>query len=290
MNREDLERRLEFAVRAAREAGALSLEYFGAPDLTVHSKRDASPVTEADRRAEQRIRELLAATFPDDGVLGEEFGETAGTSGARWILDPIDGTKSFVRGVPLYGTMVGMEADGDVQLGVVFLPALDEMVYAAKGLGAWWVPSPLGVTRTAAAAQPPTPAPAVGPGEQLPLRAKVSQVNRLADALFCTTSPDYFHREGCPELFERLRAGASLERGWSDCYGHVLVATGRAEFIADPAMKPWDCAALKPIVEEAGGTFTDLAGNPTIYGGSALSTNGVLFDEIMSVIRQRKTE
>jgi histidinol-phosphatase len=287
MNREDLQHRLELAVRAAREAGAISLEYFGAPDLTVHSKADASPVTEADRRGEQRIRELIGQAFPDDGFLGEEFGETSSSSGARWILDPIDGTKSFVRGVPLYGTLVALEAEGDIQVGVVYLPALDEIVYAAKGLGAWWVPSPFGAGRAAAAeVRPPCPAPACGPGDPVPVRAKVSQVGRLADALFCTTSPDYFHLDGCPDLFERLRAAALLERGWSDCYGYVLVATGRAEFIAEPSMHSWDCAALKPIVEEAGGTFTDLAGNPTIYGGSALATNGALFEEIMKVIQQ----
>ena len=135
-----LSRRLEIAVRVAREAGDLTLDYFGIPDLRIDTKSDQSPVTEADRLAEQLIRKRVSEEFPDDGFLGEEYGDTPGQSTSRWILDPIDGTKSFVRGVPLFGTLIGLETEQEMVAGVIYMPALHEMVFAAKGLGAWWIP------------------------------------------------------------------------------------------------------------------------------------------------------
>lgn len=258
-------RDLVFALAVAREAGALTLEYFGSERLLTETKGDGTPVTRADREAEGLLVTRIRDAFPDDGILGEESGETRGTSGRRWILDPIDGTESFVHGVPLYGTLVALEAEGRPVAGVVCLPALREAVFAARGEGAFWARD-LG-------------------GKETTVRARVSTVGRLDRALFCTTSPRGFERSGHTAFYQRLRGRIAHERGWSDCYGHVLVATGRAEIMLDPVMEVWDCAALQPIVEEAGGRFTDFSGAPTHHGGSAISTNLALADEVRALAR-----
>jgi len=247
---------LEFAVDAAWEAGRITLAHFQTA-LTVEHKPDRSPVTIADRHAEEKLRTLIRQRYPHDAICGEEFGETEGSSGYRWILDPIDGTKSFVRGVPLYGVMVGVEAEGQPLAGVVNLPALGEMVYAARGLGCFWNGR----------------------------RTRVSPVDRLDQALLAMTNPAAFAPAGKDAAYQKLCAATQVQRGWGDCYGHILVATGRAEVMLDPVMNVWDCAALQPIVEEAGGTFTDWKGQPTIYGGDAISTNGRLFEQVMSLVR-----
>ena len=252
--------RLELARAAAIEAGRITLEYFRREDVEVELKADASPVTVADREAEEHLRRRIAAEFPDDGIVGEEFPERDGRSGFRWIVDPIDGTKSFIRGVPLYGTLVGVEHRGRGVVGVVEMPALDERLYAAAGQGAWHQL-----------------------GSEEPGAARVSSSARLADALFCTTSVDGFHRIGRAEVFERLRDAALLTRTWGDCYGYVLVITGRAEVMIDPQMNVWDAAAIQPIVEEAGGTFTDWQGKPTIHGGQGIATNSRVLDEVLAI-------
>ena len=241
---------LDFAVDAAWQAGRITLRHFQA-GVAVEEKADESPVTVADRGAEEKLRELIKARFPDDAILGEEHGEEDGTSGRRWIVDPIDGTKSFVHGVPLYGVMVGLEIDDSPSVGVVNFPALGEMVCAAKGLGCTWN------GRT----------------------AKVSDVSDLSEATVLCTDPEKWY--GKEAGSKRLREQAKLVRGWGDCYGHVLVATGRAEVMMDPIMNVWDSAALAPILEEAGGTFTDWKGNATIWGDEAVATNGVLFEQVM---------
>jgi histidinol phosphatase-like enzyme (inositol monophosphatase family) len=255
---------LAFALAAAREAGAVTLDYFGRENLGVETKKDGSPVTLADREAERLLVARIRAAYPDDGILGEETGETPGRSGRRWILDPVDGTKSFVHDVPLYGTLVALEAGDGILVGVVCLPALKEACFAARGEGAWW---------------------AQGLGErETTSPARVSAVDRLDRALLSTTSARAFKRSGHEAAYERLRARVAHERGWGDCYGHVLVATGRAEIMLDPVMAVWDCAALRPIVEEAGGRFMDFAGAATHRGGSAVSTNGALADEVRSLL------
>jgi histidinol phosphatase-like enzyme (inositol monophosphatase family) len=257
-------RELAFALAIAQEAGAVTLDYFGKELLGVETKADGSPVTRADREAERLLVARIRAACPEDAILGEETGETKGKSGRRWILDPVDGTKSFMRGVPLYGTLVALEAGDEVLLGVVHLPALREAVFAACGEGAWW---------------------AQGIGErETTSRARVSAVDRLDRALLSTTSPRGFAASGHQGAYDRLRARVAYERGWGDCYGHVLVATGRAEIMLDPVMAVWDCAALRPIVEEAGGRFMDFAGAATHRGGSAVSTNGALADEVRSLL------
>ncbi len=247
---------LEFAVDAAWEAGRITLAHFQTA-LTVEHKADRSPVTVADRRAEEKLRALIRQQYPHDAICGEEFGEDEGSSGYRWILDPIDGTKSFVRGVPLYGVMVGVEAGGEPLAGVVHLPALGEMVYAARGLGCFWNGR----------------------------RTHVSSVDRLDQALLTVTNPAAFAPAGKEAAYKALCAATQVQRGWGDCYGHILVATGRAEVMLDPVMNVWDCAALQPIIEEAGGTFTDWKGQPTIYGGDAISTNGRLFEQVVSLVQ-----
>ena len=244
-NPEELSARLELAREAAREAGRITLEYFRRDDLEVELKADQSPVTIADREAEQQLRRRIAERFPDDGIVGEEFADKPGESGFRWILDPIDGTKTFVHGVPFYGTLVGVERLGKGVLGVIEMPALDERLFAAAGQGAWQQL-----------------------GDDEPREARVSNCERLGDALFCTTSVDGFDRIDRADAFQKLRAASRLTRTWGDCYGYVLVATGRAEVMVDPLMNVWDAAAVQPVIEESGGTFTDWQGAATIHSGN----------------------
>jgi len=258
----DLSARLTLALSAAREAGELTLRYYRQSGLAVEKKADLSPVTVADRQAELLLRERIAAAFPQDAILGEEFPEKPGESGFRWILDPIDGTKSFVHGVPLYGTLVGVEFEKRSVVGVIGLPAMNELVYAAVGQGAWLVR-----------------------GDGAPERAQVSKTAKLSEGMFCTTSVSTFEKRGRREAYERLRAASGLSRGWGDCYGYALVATGRCEAMVDPMMNVWDTAALQPILEEAGGTFTDWQGNPTIYAPEAVATNGLVQAEVLALLK-----
>jgi histidinol phosphatase-like enzyme (inositol monophosphatase family) len=263
-NHAEIGRRLKFAVDAARRAGELILRYYQDPDLAIELKSDESPVTAADRGAEQLLRELISGVFPHDGVLGEEFGESRGTSGFRWILDPVDGTKSFVHGVPLFGTLIGLELEAECVAGVVRIPALEEVVYAACGAGAWWQR---------------------GRGE--PKRARVREVRTLGEALFSYTAVELFDQQGRRPAFEALLAACGASRAWGDCYGHVLVATGRVDVMADPIMNVWDAAPLLPILQEAGGVFMDWEGRATISGGSGISVTASLKQEVLGVIQAR---
>ncbi len=263
MSADDLRSRLEFALESARRASELILGYYQSESLAVESKRDTSPVTAADRGAEELIRKDITREFPRDGVLGEEFGETSGTNGFRWILDPVDGTKSFIHGVPLFGTLIGLEYKDRVVLGVCRFPALDEVVYATTGQGAWWQI-----------------------GKATARRASVSKVDQLSEALFCVTTISGWERIGRYEAFEKIRSQAKLTRGWGDCYGHALVATGRAEVMVDPLMNPWDAAALVPIVQEAGGHFCDWSGGTSIYAGDGVSVNAALKENVLQVLRK----
>jgi histidinol phosphatase-like enzyme (inositol monophosphatase family) len=265
MDTADLSRRLEIGLAAAREAGRLTLGYFQRSDLAVERKQDASPVTIADRQAELLLRQRFSAAFPDDAILGEEFPERPGSSGYRWIVDPIDGTKSFIHGVPLYGTLIGLEYQTRSVLGIIVLPALDECLYATTGQGAWHVR-----------------------GDQPPVRAHVSDRATLAESLFCTSETGSFGKRGAAAVYDQLQAVARLARTWGDCYGYYLVATGRAEVMVDPIMSVWDAAALQPIMEEAGGTFTDWQGRPTIHSGEGLATNGHVLDEVLPYLRTAK--
>lgn len=258
------QQRLDFAIEAARKAGELILGYYQTDDLEVDNKTDDSPVTIADRNGEKLIREQIEATFPDDGICGEEFPEKKSANGLRWILDPIDGTKSFVHGVGLFGTLIGLEEieSKNLPLGVCSFPALNEIAYAAQGLGAYFQ---------------------IGDAE--PKRATASAIDKISDATFCYTDVTGFHKVNKSHVFNTLAEQAWLVRGWGDCYGHILVATGRAEFMIDHAIAPWDIAAIKPIVEEAGGHLTDWSGASTIYGGNSVSLAPGIKDAVLEILR-----
>ncbi len=272
MSPDDLSVRLDLALSAAHEAGAVTLRYFRR-DVEVEIKADDSPVTIADRETEELLRRRISAAFPHDAILGEELGETEGTSGYRWILDPIDGTKSFIHGVPLYGTLIGVEREGKSVVGVINIPALSECVYAAAGQGAWYVQG----------------APyAAGDGEPQP--AKVSAAPRLHEGLLLTSEVEGFPATNTWDVFQKLQAAAGITRTWGDCYGYLLVATGRAEAMVDPRMHLWDAAALQPIIEEAGGSFTDWQGNATIHSGNAVATNGKVTAEVLALTAEAQAD
>jgi histidinol-phosphatase len=255
------ESRLAWARQFAVEAGKLTLRYFQNPSLQVESKSDDSPVTVADRQAEEFLRDRIHERFPRDGVLGEEFGETPGESGVRWILDPIDGTKSFISGVPLYGTMVGIEFAQRCPIGVVYMPGLDEGVYAQSGEGAFWFRG----------SSPPTP-------------CKISQTGLLTQASFVTSQASTFAARGAMPAYLEIERRARLTRTWGDCYGYLLVATGRVDLMIDPIFNVWDAAAIQPIISEAGGVLTDWGGIETIHGGEGVACNRKLLPQVLGVL------
>ncbi len=254
---ESLQTYLDFAIQTAQEAGQITLKYFQT-GLQPDFKPDASPVTIADKETEQFIRGRIEKTFPGHAILGEEFGESSERENPhRWIIDPIDGTRSFVRGVPLYGVLIGLEIEGQSQVGVAHFPAMRETLYAAKGSGCWWN------------------------GQ----RARVSPVNRLDQALVTHTDPAVFAKQGKGPAWERLQGAAQYCAGWGDCYGYLLVATGRADVMLDPIMSAWDCGPFPVIFEEAGGYFGDWKGNVTMVAGEALATNQALLPEVLRILK-----
>ncbi len=257
MNQPSLQTLLDVAIDAAYLGGKRTLAYFNA-GVVVETKSDQTPVTRADREAEEIIRSVIARHFPDHSILGEESGEARGNPDYRWIIDPLDGTKSFIHGVPMYGTLIGIEVKGVASVGAMYLPATDEMISAATGLGCRWN------SRV----------------------ARVSNIARIEDATLCITSPISGMKRS--DAFEKLAGRAKLVRGWSDCYGYALVATGRADIMLDPAMNLWDCAPLLPILTEAGGHFFDWAGKPTIHGKDAAATNGALYEQVTGVLKNEK--
>jgi len=254
---------MAFAAETAYLAWRLTLGYFGM-NLSPDFKADDSPVTVADRLAEELIRGRIEKAYPQHAIVGEEFGVTehAGAS-HRWFLDPIDGTKSFIHAVPLFGTMLAVEHEGRSVLGVVLIPALDECVYAAEGQGAWHTVK----------GGPPRP-------------ARVSSCPRLSEGLFLTSEVANFAAVQRRDVYERLESSARLSRSWGDCFGYLMVATGRADLMVDPIMCLWDAAPVQPIIEEAGGTFTDWQGRRTIYSGQAIATNGLILDEVLAIVGQ----
>lgn len=259
---ETFAKEMAFAADTAWHAGRLTLGYFQT-GVKAERKADDSPVTIADREAESAIRQRIQSRYPDDGIVGEEYGTQSGSSGRHWYVDPIDGTKSFVHGVPFYGVLIGL-AEGEpggtqrVLAGAVYFPALDEMVCAGRGLGTWWNGRP----------------------------ARVSGVDDLSQACICYTSSRSFAAQDRAGEWDTITRAARLVRGWGDCYGHVLVATGRAEVMLDPVISPWDCGPLPVILEEAGGTFGDWQGTQTLHGADAVSTNGTLFTTVMDHLRR----
>ncbi len=252
-----LDARIAPAAELARLTGDIALRHYRST-LTVETKADGSPVTAADRAAEQAARDWVGRYFPQDGILGEEFGEERAGARRRWVIDPIDGTKSFVRGTPLWGSLVAL-CEGDAVLaGAAYFPAIDELLAAAPNAGCWWNGS----------------------------RCAVSMVGSLARATVLTTDERFLERPTRRAGWERLASSAAVSRSWGDCFGYLLVATGRAEVMCDPIMSPWDSAALHPIIREAGGVFTDWDGRDTALGGSAIATNLLL----ATTVREQLTD
>lgn len=253
---ENLRPYLDFAVETAHEAGRLTLGYFQA-GVRPEWKDDDTPVTAADRGAEEVIRDRIRAAYPGHTVVGEEYGTEEGSQGShRWIVDPIDGTRAFVRGVPLYGVLIGLEIEGVCEVGVAYFPALDEMLYAATGVGC----------------------------HLNGRRARVADTPRLADGIASFTDAASFEEHGRENAWRRVQRAAGGVRGWSDAYGHALVATGRADLMLDPVINPWDCAPFPPILREAGGYFGDWSGDETIYAGEGISTTRMLLPEVLGLL------
>ncbi len=252
----DLQSLLDFTVSLAYRAGRLTLGYFNT-GLRPDFKADETPVTAADRAAEEFIRAEIKRMFPDHAILGEEFGEGPNEKNDfRWIIDPIDGTKSFVRGIPLYAVLIGLEIRGAIRVGASYCPPLDEMLCAGEGLGAWWNGR----------------------------RARVSEVDSLDRACVCFTSPRNFQRRS-PGLWEQLTSEAYMLRGWSDAYGYMAAATGRVEACLDPYMNIWDCGPFPIIFKEAGGYFGSWHGEAGHETGEALGCNAALQPELVRLLQ-----
>jgi histidinol-phosphatase len=247
---------LAFALQLADLADAITVERFQADDLVVETKPDLTPVTEADRAVERALRKRIGEERPGHGVVGEEFGaDQAG--GVRWILDPIDGTKNYLRGIPVWATLIALEREGRVEVGVVSAPALHRRWWAARGHGAFADGRPIHVSRIA----------------------------ELSDAVLSHASFTSWEEHGLGEQFLTLVRSCWRTRGFGDFWSHMLVAEGVVDLAVEPEVALWDLAALQVIVEEAGGRFTDLGGTPTPAGGSVVTTNGRLHDQVLTTLR-----
>jgi histidinol-phosphatase len=250
--------RYELAQDAARQAGDLARGYYETV-LQVEKKADQSPVTIADRNAEQLIREIVKRHFPTDGFLGEEFGDEPGSSGFRWVIDPIDGTRSFVRHIPIWATLIGLEYRDEQIGGIAYLPVFGQMYRALRGDGAFLDSR----------------------------RIHVSQTATLGESLMCYSSIRWFRKAGRENTFLELVAKTERQRGFGDFYGFVLLAEGACDLMLEHGVHEWDVSALKAIVEEAGGMFTDWSGNPTTKTPDVLATNGKLHDATLAILKSR---
>ena len=246
---------LELALRLVGTADQITMRHFQSVDLHVETKADNTPVSNADREVEEVIRAGLDADRPGDAVVGEEFGSTGGGR-RRWIIDPVDGTKNYVRGIPVFATLMALEEDGEVTVGVVSAPALGARWWAARGEGAHWAEE----------------------------RMQVSRVHRLEEATLWHASLKSWGAGDGRRRLDELTRRCGRDRGFGDFWQHMLVAQGSVEIAVEPAVSLWDMAAVKLIVEEAGGRFTDLGGVPTADGGDAVSSNGALHAEVLSII------
>ncbi len=258
---------LNFAKQLAYRAGRITLSYYN-KGIRYEQKTDESPVTAADRATEQFIRGEIEKAYPSHAIVGEEFGEESpsprgrgargeGKNPFRWIVDPIDGTKSFMKGVPFYSVLIALEIEGVSRVGVVCFPALDEILYAADGLGAWWNGK----------------------------RARVSEVKNLKEAVFTYTSWSGFRTKKRLDVFQNLHKECFYGRGWSDAYGYHMVATGRAEIMLDPSIKIWDVAPMSPIFREAGGWFGSWSGKEGHTHGEGLAVNAALKSKVLKLMR-----
>jgi len=257
----ELDTWLAFALACCDAADEIALGHFRR-DLVIETKPDRTFVTQADQAIERAIRDRIAAAYPDHGLVGEEYGTEAGQGTVRWYIDPIDGTHNFMRGVPLFGTLLAVERDGELVAGVMSAPALGSRWYARRGGGAWAVD-------------------ALGPGAGERRRIGVSHVAALADAQVLHASADEIAASGLAPGFPSLVRESWRDRGFGDFWGYALVAEGAAEAMVEVGPYSWDLAAPSVVVEEAGGLFTDLQGQRTIHGGNALATNGLLHERIL---------
>lgn len=247
---------LEFAKQLAKQAGKNTLNYFR-QNIAIDAKADESPVTEGDRSTEEIMRREIEKRFPDDAILGEEFGAKPGTSGRRWILDPIDGTKSFIRSAPLYGTMISLEENGVSKLGVIHYPVTGETLFALEGQGCFC-------------------------DDQ---RCKVSIVNEIESALLATSYPKHVIQHWGDATLSALIHSSNQLRTW-DCYSYLIVATGHAEAFVEPTTKIWDTAPILPIIQEAGGRVTDLEFNGGLEIKQLIVTNGHIHEKVINLINQ----
>lgn len=251
---------LEAAKEIAYIGGKHTLKYFK-KDFEVISKADDSPVTIADRETEQIIREEILKRYPNHGIFGEEFGKINEDSPIQWVLDPIDGTKSFIHGVPFYTTLIGIMINNEPVVGVINAPALNELCAAGIGLGATLNDVPCSVRNT----------------------------TNMEDATFLVTEIRRFRDCGKEEAFQELMTQTKLHRTWGDAYGHMMVAIGRADIMFDPILNIWDAAALLPILKESGGVFSDTDGVETVHSGNGFSTNKALFTKVKAIFDSVKT-
>ena len=256
----DLGPDLELALRLADAADAASMSRFEAADLDVRLKADASHVTEADLATERALRAVLEYERPADGVFGEEYGVT-GDSNRQWIIDPIDGTANYLKGIPMWTTLIALAIDGVPRVGVASQPAIGRRWWAATGLGAWTT-TPSGGTR----------------------RLGVSAVDAIADSSVSFQSIGQWRDAGKLDALERLTSAVWRDRGYGDAWPYMLLAEGRLEFVAEFGVKEYDIAALVPIVTEAGGRFTSFDGRDSLSEGSSLATNGVLHDAYLDLL------
>lgn len=252
--------RLKTALELARAAGDSTLEYFQSDRFAVERKGDNSPVTIADRRAEQLVRAQLAELYPSDAILGEEFGTQTGSTQFEWIVDPIDGTKSFIGGVPMYSTLLALVHQGQVLAGAIYIPPLREMLFAIKGRGAWW-----------------------SVGDAAAEQARVS-TRDLEHGMFVTTQIDSFRKRNSWDAFLSVEKEAYVTRTWGDGYGYLLVATGRAEVMIDPIANPWDLASVQIVIDEAGGRFSSWQGKPAFSDGDGVGSNGVVHERVLQLL------
>jgi histidinol-phosphatase len=262
-SRDELAEWLDFALAACDEADAIALRHFRR-EMDIRTKPDRSFVTDADQAIERLIRERVSARFPDHGLVGEEYGEEGAGSAVRWYIDPIDGTHNFIRGVPLFGTLLALEVDGELQVGVMSAPALRERWYASRGGGAW----------------------AVGAaGMEGARRIRVSAIEELGDAQVLYGSGNDVEQSGRAPGFRALLGSVWRERGFGDFWGYALVAEGAAEAMIEVDVRTWDLAAPLVVLEEAGGRVTDLAGVRRIDGLEVVASNGLLHDEVVARLR-----
>ncbi|MEY3277887.1 MAG: putative signal peptide protein [Actinomycetota bacterium] len=253
---------LELALSLADQVKELSMSRYLSGSLVIETKPDMTPVTDADRAVEQLIREQLALLRPDDLIVGEEFGgDYALAAGRRWIIDPIDGTKNYMRGVPVWANLISLAVDDDIVVGVVAAPALNRRWWAGVGLGAFTQDAD-GSTR----------------------QIHVSAISKLADASFSFSDSVGWdlHGDRGPQVLQELQDQTWRSRGYGDFLSHMFVAEGAVDIAAEPQLSPWDVAALVPIVTEAGGKLTGFDGRPALVSGSGLTTNGLLHDQVLA--------